>query len=89
MTWEDVRISCGTTDLEGSLLGPAGRVKGLVIFAQGGSSDRYSPRHRSMAGALAERGLATLLMDLLTENALSPYLRDRILGELQVLYAAG
>jgi predicted nucleotidyltransferase len=28
-------------------------------------------------------------VDLLTEGALSPYLRDRILGELQVLYAAG
>lgn len=28
-------------------------------------------------------------VDLLTEGALSPYLRDRILSELQVLYAAG
>jgi predicted nucleotidyltransferase len=28
-------------------------------------------------------------VDLLTEGALSPYLRDRILGELEVLYAAG
>jgi predicted nucleotidyltransferase len=28
-------------------------------------------------------------VDLLTEGALSPYLRERILGELQVLYATG
>lgn len=38
---------------------------------------------RKLADALGRR------VDLLTENALSPYLRDRILGELQVLYAAG
>jgi uncharacterized protein len=39
-----------------------------------------------------ERQLSDALgrkVDLLTEAALSPYLRDRILGELQVLYAAG
>jgi hypothetical protein len=28
-------------------------------------------------------------VDLLTESALSPYLKDRILKELKVLYAAG
>jgi predicted nucleotidyltransferase len=28
-------------------------------------------------------------VDLLTEGALSPYLRDRILDEVQVLYASG
>ena len=28
-------------------------------------------------------------VDLLTEGALSPYLRDRILGEIKVLYASG
>ena len=38
---------------------------------------------RKLTDALGRR------VDLLTENALSPYLRDRILGELQVLYAAG
>ena len=39
-----------------------------------------------------ERKLSDALgrkVDLLTEAALSPYLRDRILSELQVLYAAG
>ena len=36
-----------------------------------------------------ERELSTVLgkkVDLLTEAAISPYLRDRILGELQVIY---
>ena len=39
-----------------------------------------------------EREISSALgrkVDLLTEGALSPYLRDRILSELQVLYAAG
>jgi predicted nucleotidyltransferase len=38
---------------------------------------------RKLTDALGRR------VDLLTENALSPYLRDRILGELQILYGAG
>jgi predicted nucleotidyltransferase len=38
---------------------------------------------REISNALGRR------VDLLTEGALSPYLRDRILSELQVLYAAG
>ena len=50
-------------------------------------------RPKSLLSLVAlERKLADALgrkVDLLTENALSPYLRDRILGELQVLYAAG
>ena len=37
---------------------------------------------REISSALGRR------VDLLTEKALSPYLRDRILSELQVLYAA-
>ncbi len=38
-----------------------------------------------------ERKISSALgrkVDLLTEGALSPYLRDRILSELQILYAA-
>lgn len=37
--------------------------------------------------ALSE--LFTRPVDLVTEAALSPYLRDRILAEMQVIYAAG
>jgi dienelactone hydrolase len=51
--------------LEGDLRIP-GRPRGLVIFAHGSGSSRHSPRNRSVAAALNEAGMATLLLDLLT-----------------------
>ncbi len=39
---------------------------GLVIFAHGSGSSRKSPRNRHVAQTLVDRGLATLLFDLLT-----------------------
>jgi putative phosphoribosyl transferase len=39
---------------------------GIVLFAHGSGSSRFSSRNRSVAGALEGIGLATLLMDLLT-----------------------
>jgi putative phosphoribosyl transferase len=39
---------------------------GLVIFAHGSGSSRKSPRNRLVARALEHRGLATLLLDLLS-----------------------
>jgi putative phosphoribosyl transferase len=44
------------------------RSGGLVIFAHGSGSSRLSPRNRSVAEYLNGRGLATLLMDLLTRD---------------------
>jgi putative phosphoribosyl transferase len=41
---------------------------GLVVFAHGSGSSRFSPRNRQVAGALNERGLATLLLDLLRRD---------------------
>jgi dienelactone hydrolase len=40
--------------------------KGLVMFAHGSGSSRYSTRNRFVAQALNRRGLATYLFDLLT-----------------------
>jgi hypothetical protein len=40
--------------------------KGLVIFAHGSGSSRFSRRNRQVAAFLGERGFATLLLDLLT-----------------------
>ena len=40
--------------------------KGLVIFAHGSGSSRFSPRNNFVAGVLQKAGLATLLLDLLT-----------------------
>ena len=43
------------------------RARALVLFAHGSGSSRRSPRNRYVAGYLNRLGLATLLMDLLTE----------------------
>ncbi len=50
--------------LEGNLTLPEG-AKGIVLFAHGSGSSRFSPRNRFVAHALQEAGLATLLIDLL------------------------
>lgn len=42
--------------------------RGLVVFAHGSGSSRHSPRNREVAEALQRRALATLLLDLLTEE---------------------
>jgi putative phosphoribosyl transferase len=41
---------------------------GIVLFAHGSGSSRYSPRNRFVAETLQAHGIGTLLMDLLTEN---------------------
>ncbi len=41
---------------------------GIVIFVHGSGSSRFSPRNRYVAAELNKRGLATLLLDLLTEE---------------------
>lgn len=40
--------------------------RGLILFAHGSGSSRYSPRNRYVADVLQRAHLATLLMDLLT-----------------------
>jgi putative phosphoribosyl transferase len=44
---------------------PAG---GVVLFAHGSGSGRFSPRNQFVAGVLQEAGFATLLIDLLEEH---------------------
>lgn len=41
---------------------------GVVAFAHGSGSGRYSPRNHFVAGVLQRAGLATLLLDLLEEE---------------------
>lgn len=41
---------------------------GLVIFVHGSGSSRFSPRNKYVAGELNNAGLATLLLDLLTDE---------------------
>jgi len=61
----DVVIEAEDAVLRGDLALPEA-VRGLVVFAHGSGSGRLSPRNRHVAAALRERGLATLLFDLLT-----------------------
>jgi putative phosphoribosyl transferase len=62
----DVRIPIGDQWLEGHLSAPHA-ASGLVLFAHGSGSSRHSPRNQYVAGELQRAGLATLLLDLLTE----------------------
>jgi len=63
---ESVRIP--PLGLDGTLGLPPGRASGLVLFAHGSGSSRFSPRNTYVAGALRQAGLATLLFDLLSES---------------------
>lgn len=62
-----VSIDLPDAVLQGDLTVPHGAV-GLVVFAHGSGSGRHSPRNRFVAQRLNAAGLATLLMDLLTER---------------------
>lgn len=64
-TIEAVEVPVGTTTLKADLRVPPG-AQGLVIFAHGSGSSRFSRRNRQVAEFLGERGFATLLLDLLT-----------------------
>lgn len=60
-----VTIPARGAELKGDLLVPPG-ARGVVLFAHGSGSGRLSPRNRFVAEALNQRGLGTLLIDLLT-----------------------
>jgi putative phosphoribosyl transferase len=61
----DVQIPSGKARLHGTLHIPAG-ASGIIVFAHGSGSSRFSPRNRYVAGVLHDAGLGTLLFDLLT-----------------------
>jgi len=58
----EVRIP--PADVVGDLLIPPAAV-GLVLFAHGSGSSRFSARNRQVAAALQQRSMGTLLLDLL------------------------
>ena len=62
-----VSISSGSIILEGDLSIPP-YATGIVIFAHGSGSSRHSPRNRYVAQTLQDKGLASLLFDLLTRE---------------------
>jgi dienelactone hydrolase len=62
-----VQIPTGHVKLEGNLNIPNG-TQGIVLFAHGSGSSRHSPRNKYVAQILQDSGIATLLLDLLTEE---------------------
>ena len=61
----EVIVQAGGVPLEGTLAFPE-KADGIVVFAHGSGSSRFSSRNRFVAEFLNQGGLATLLFDLLT-----------------------
>jgi putative phosphoribosyl transferase len=66
-TGRQVEIPSGRRRLSGILNVPPD-ARGVVAFAHGSGSGRFSPRNQFVARVLQEAGLATLLLDLLEEE---------------------
>jgi dienelactone hydrolase len=62
-----IRIAAEDVVLHGDLRVPQ-HARGFVIFVHGSGSSRFSPRNRYVAEELNKHGLATLLLDLLTDE---------------------
>jgi len=62
-----VRIDSAGVTLEGNLIVPRGAT-GIVLFAHGSGSSRFSSRNRYVAEILRQSNLGTLLIDLLTQQ---------------------
>jgi dienelactone hydrolase len=61
----EIQIPINSITLEGNLTIPEG-AKGIVVFAHGSGSSRFSSRNRYVAQELQKKALGTLLFDLLT-----------------------
>jgi putative phosphoribosyl transferase len=64
---EQVLVTADRVTLHGNLDVPP-TAHGVVLFAHGSGSGRHSPRNQFVARQLQKAGLATLLVDLLTEK---------------------
>jgi putative phosphoribosyl transferase len=62
-----VHIPADTVELDGELILPPS-AKGVVLFAHGSGSSRFSPRNTYVAEVLQQQGIGTLLFDLLTRE---------------------
>jgi putative phosphoribosyl transferase len=60
-----VKIPAGSVELSGELVLPSA-ASGVVLFAHGSGSSRFSPRNTFVANVLQQQGIGTLLFDLLT-----------------------
>jgi pimeloyl-ACP methyl ester carboxylesterase len=71
-----VRMPAAGVLIDGDLRVPE-RAAGLVVFAHGSGSSRFSRRNRQVAEFLEARGFATLLLDLLTPQEEAVDVRTR------------
>jgi len=62
-----VHIPADSVELDGELIVPPS-AGGVVMFAHGSGSSRLSPRNTYVAKVLQQRGIGTLLFDLLTRE---------------------
>ncbi len=64
---KEITISINNKNINGNMEIPAA-AEGIVLFAHGSGSSRFSSRNRYVAKILNENNLGTLLFDLLTEE---------------------
>jgi len=67
MRKEEVSVPVGKSTIEGNLTIPSG-AEGIVLFAHGSGSGRFSTRNQYVARVLNEAGIGTFLVDLLTKE---------------------
>src|SRR5215510_10159049 len=65
---EEVAISIDGAHQNEADLNVPERATGLIVFAHGSGSSRFSSRNRATAHALQKHGFGTLLLDLLTKQ---------------------
>src|SRR5438034_4652845 len=64
---QTVEIPTAKVSLQGELIVPA-KAPGIVVFAHGSGSSRFSPRNQAVASIIRQAGIGTLLFDLLTAD---------------------
>jgi len=67
MKVEEIEIPLLSIHLKGDLVIPDKAI-GIVVFAHGSGSSRFSPRNKLVAELMQQHGIGTLLFDLLTEE---------------------
>jgi pimeloyl-ACP methyl ester carboxylesterase len=63
----EIMLAAGGVELAATLR-QAPHARGIILFAHGSGSSRFSVRNRSVAATLEAAGLSTLLLDLLTAD---------------------
>ena len=77
VTTDAVRITPGAVPIDGDLTVPE-RAAGLVCFAHGSGSSRFSRRNRAVARVLENAGFGTLLLEAVPSEPLEPSERWKI-----------